>query len=144
MPALYLILLSAAGLISASMIQQWRSGGIDEIPKSLKAYSVAGLAIGILWMAIRTPFWRHAFITISAMLFACFMLPNEMTFFARNPSLVLALPFVAGFVAANYRRSGVGAIASIAVIAITTLASYRIAQSDPVIGPWVRSAIMSL
>lgn len=137
MSPLFLILLSAAGFVSASVFQQWRAGATDVIPARLRAYSGVGIVVGALWMAAKTPFWRHAFIVVSVMIFASMMVPNEMQFFVRHPSMILAVPFASGFVAANYRRSGVGALASCAVVAITILATYRVVEGDPFTGPWL-------
>ncbi len=144
MAALYLSLLSIVGLCAASVVQQWRSSDPTQIPKLLKRYAGLGLFLGLLWLALKTPFWRHAFIIVSALIFACAMLPTEMTFFSRNPSLLVAAPYVAGFVAANYRRSGIGALASVLVIGVMTLASYRMIEHDPVTGPWLQGMILNL
>ena len=144
MSPLYLFLLSAIGFTSASVFQQWRAGAVDVLPKSLKAYSGFGMIVAALWMAAKTPFWGRAFSVVSAMIFASMMVPDEMQFFARHSSIILALPFAAGFVASNYRRSCVGALASIAVVAVTALAFYRFAESDPVTGPWLRLFLAGL
>jgi hypothetical protein len=134
-----LFLLSAVGFMSASVLQQWRSGGMDDIPARLKSYSGFGIIAAGLWAASKTEFWRSVFIVVWALIFATLMLPEEMGFFARHPSLVLALPAAAGFVAANYHRSGIGALSSIVVVAVLALAIYRFMDEDRITGPWLRA-----
>ena len=75
--------------------------------------------------------------TLSAMLFAAVLLPNEMLFFVRHPLLLFALPFAAGFVAAHLRRSSIGTVAACVVLAVLAVAIYRSLEADPVASAWL-------
>jgi hypothetical protein len=100
-----------------------------------------GIALMTIWLVSNQPFWRHAFMALSAMTFAALVLPDEMMFFVHHPLLVFAIPFAAGFVGANLRRGGIGSFAAWVVIAILAIAVYRAVDADPVISPWLRSNV---
>jgi len=100
-----------------------------------------GIALIAIWLVSNRPFWRHVFIALSAMTFAAMLLPDEMIFFIHHPLLMFAIPFTAGFVGVNLRRSGIGNIAAWAVIAILAIALYRAVDADAVVSLWLRSNI---
>jgi hypothetical protein len=115
-----------------------RPDPIDTLPARLRAYSRLGVALAVLWLVVSRPFWRHFFVTLSAMAFATFLLPKEMMFFARHPVLLLALPFTAGYVAANLGRSSIGTVAACVVVVVLAVAVYRMADVDPVTSAWLQ------
>jgi hypothetical protein len=100
--------------------------------------------LAVVWLVVNRPFWRHVFMTLSAMLFAAVLLPKEMLFFVRHPLLLFALPFAAGFVATNLRRSSIGTVAACVVLAVLALAIYRSLAADPATSAWLWPAIDAL
>ena len=104
----------------------------DNLYARLGAYSRLGLALALAWLLVNRPFWRHVFMALSAMLFAAILLPKEMLFFVRHPLLLFALPFAAGFVAANLGRSSIGTVVACVVLAVLAVAIYRSVAADPV------------
>jgi hypothetical protein len=119
--------------------RQLRPDPIDAVLTRLGVYSGLGIVLVAIWFVGARPFWRHLFVALSAMAFATLMLPAEMMFFVRHPVLAFAVPFAAGFVAANLGRSIVGTVAACAVLTVLAVAAYRSADADPVTGPWLRS-----
>jgi hypothetical protein len=113
----------------------------DNVHAQLRAYSRLGFALAVVWLVANRPFWRHVFMTLSAMLFAAVLLPKEMLFFVRHPLLLFALPFAAGFVAANLRRSSIASLAACVVLAVLAVAIYRSLEADPVASAWLWPAI---
>jgi hypothetical protein len=113
----------------------------NHVHARLRAYSRLGFALAVVWLVANRPFWRHVFMTLSAMVFAAVLLPKEMLFFVRHPLLLFALPFAAGFVAANLRRSSIGTVAACVVLAVLVVAIYRSLEADPVASAWLWPAI---
>ena len=109
----------------------------DDLHGRLRTYSLLGLALAVVWLVINRPFWRHAFMALSAMLFATVLLPKEMMFFVRHPVLVFALPFAAGFVGANLGRSSIATVAACVVLAVLAVAIYRSLEADPDTSAWL-------
>jgi hypothetical protein len=114
-----------------------RPSASDDLHARLKAYSRFGMALAVVWLVVNRPFWRHVFVALSAMIFATVLLPKEMMFFARHPVLLFALPFAAGFVAANLGRSSVGTVAAFVVLAVLGVAICRSLAADPVTSAWL-------
>jgi hypothetical protein len=110
----------------------------DAILTRLGICSQLGIILVVTWFLVNRPFWQHLFVALWAMAFATLMLPAEMMFFVRHPILALAVPFAAGFVAANLGRSGIRSVAAWAVLVVLAVAGYRSADADPVTGPWLR------
>jgi hypothetical protein len=113
----------------------------NNVHAQLRAYSRLGFALAVVWLVANRLFWRHVFMTLSAMLFAAVLLPKEMLFFVRHPLLLFALPFAAGFVAANLRRSSIGTVAACVVLTVLVVAIYRSLEADPVASAWLWPAI---
>jgi hypothetical protein len=109
----------------------------DNLHARLRTYSRLGLALAVAWLLANRPFWRHVFMALSAMLFAAILLPKEMLFFVRHPLLLFALPFAAGFVAANLGRSSIGTVVACVVLAVLAVAIYRSLEADPVTSTWL-------
>jgi len=109
----------------------------DNVHARLRAYSRLGFALAVVWLVANRPFWRHVFMTLSAMLFAAVLLPKEMLFFVRHPLLLFALPFAASFVAAHLRRSSIGTVAACVVLAVLAVAIYRSIEADPATSVWL-------
>jgi hypothetical protein len=109
----------------------------DNVHARLRAYSRLGLLLAVVWFVLNRPFWRHVFLALSAMLFASVLLPNEMLFFVRHPLLLFALPFAAGFVAANLGRSTIGTVLAYVVLAVLAVTIYRSLEADPVASAWL-------
>jgi hypothetical protein len=109
----------------------------DDLHTRLRAYSRLGLALAVVWLVVNRPFWRHVFMALSAILFATVLLPKEMLFFVRHPLLLFALPFAAGFVAANLGRSSIGTVMACVVLAVLAVAIYRSLEVDPVASGWL-------
>ena len=141
MTAFGLFLLSVLTYASAAIWHQWRTGNQDAVAGQVQGWSILGMIVAFLWGVATTPFWRHVFITLSVLTFASIMLPQEMKFFERHHSLVFAIPFAMGFIAANHGRSGVGTLASWAVLIVLLVATYRFVSVDPVMGQWLKSTI---
>ena len=109
----------------------------DDVHARLRTYSLIGLALAAVWLVVNRPFCRHVFMALSAMLFATILLPREMTFFVRHPVLLFALPFTAGFVAANLGKSSIGTVFACVVLAVLGVAIYRSIDADPVASTWL-------
>jgi hypothetical protein len=95
---------------------------------SLLRGRVSGLSIAIvvmMWLFVRRPFWRYTSIALCTMAFATLLLPDEMMFFARHPTLTFAVPFAAGFVGVYLLRSGIETVAACAMLAVLAVAVYR-------------------
>jgi hypothetical protein len=109
----------------------------DDVLTRLRAYSRLGLALAVIWLVVNRPFWRHVFMALSAILFATVLLPKEMLFFVRHPLLLFALPFAAGFAAANLGRSRIGTVMACIVLAVLAVAICRSLEVDPVTSAWL-------
>jgi hypothetical protein len=109
----------------------------NDVHAWLRTYSLLGLALAVVWLVVNRPFWRHAFMAVSAMLFATILLPKEMMFFVRHPVLLFALPFAAGFVAANFGKSSIGTVVACVVLVVLAVAIYRSLDADPVASTWL-------
>jgi hypothetical protein len=109
----------------------------NDVRARLRTYSLLGLALAVVWLVVNRPFWRHAFMALSAMLFASVLLPKEMMFFVRHPVLLFALPFAAGFVAANLGKSSIGTVIACVVLVVLAVAIYRSLDADPVASAWL-------
>lgn len=83
------------------------------------------IAIAVMWLFMRRPFWRYTLVALCTMAFATLLLPDEMMFFAHHPSLGFAIPFAAGFVGVYWWRSGIETVAACAVLAVLAVAVYR-------------------
>jgi len=84
-----------------------------------------GLAIAVMWLFMRRPFWRYTLVSLCTMAFAALLLPDEMMFFAHHLALAFAIPFAAGFVGVYLWRSGIETVAACAVLAVLAVAVYR-------------------
>jgi hypothetical protein len=126
-------------LVEKPVPRQLKPDPIDTILTQLGSYARVAIILTVIWFVLNRPFWWHLFIALCAMAFATLMLPAEMMFFVRHPVLAFAVPFAAGFVAANLGRSGIGTVAASAVLVVLAVAAYRSADADPVTGPWLRS-----
>jgi hypothetical protein len=104
-------------------------------------YSRLTIALAVIWFVVNRPFWRHFLVTLSALAFWALLLPTEMLFLVRHPILLFAVPFAAGFVAANLGKTAIGTLAAWVVIIVLAVATYRIADVDPVTGPWLRAHV---
>jgi hypothetical protein len=113
----------------------------NDVHARLRAYSRLGLVLAVVWFVVSRPFWRHVFLALSAMLFASVLLPKEMLFFVRHPLLLFALPFAAGFVAANLGRSIIGTVLAYVVLAVLAVTIYRSLETDPVASAWLSPTI---
>ena len=109
----------------------------DNIHARLRAYSRLGLVLAVVWFVVNRPFWRHVLLALAAMVFASVLLPSEMLFFVRHPLLLFALPFTAGFVAANLGRSSIGSVLAYIVLAVLAVTIYRSLEADPVASAWL-------
>lgn len=103
----------------------------------LKAYSRLGIALAVVWFVANRPFCRHLLMTLWALVFATLLLPKEMMFFVRHPVLLFALPFAAGFVAANLGKSSIATAAAGVVLVVLAIAIYRIVDADPLTSAWL-------
>jgi hypothetical protein len=128
-------------LLAKPVPNQLQPDPIDAILIRLRVCSQLGIILAVIWYVVNRPFWRHLLVALWAMAFATLMLPAEMMFFVRHPALALAIPFAAGFVAANLGRSGIRSVAAWAVLVVLAVAGYRSADADSVTGPWLRSRI---
>jgi hypothetical protein len=91
----------------------------------LRQYSRLGILFALTWLIMNRPFGRHVFIALSAMAFATLMMPDEMMFFARHPTLAFAVPFAAGFAGTHLGRGAIGTLATWVVLGVLALAIYR-------------------
>jgi hypothetical protein len=109
----------------------------NDVYARLRAYSRLGIVLAVVWFVVNRPFWRHVFLALSAMLFASVLLPKEMLFFVRHPLLLFALPFAAGFVAANLGRNSIGTVLAYVVLAVLAVTIFRSLETDPVASAWL-------
>ena len=125
-------------LLQSTVLRLWRSEPLDGIRASVGHCSRIGIALLMILLVMTRPFWRHVFVALFTMIFATLLLPDEMTFFARHPVLVIAIPLAAGFVGANPGRSGLGSLAAWVVLGVLAVAIYRIVDADPATSSWLR------
>lgn len=135
MNALRIVLTSGILFFLAAMLQHWRTQGQPMALRRIQQASALGVIIGTTWAILDRPFWRGAFLMLSVLAFFSFMLPDEARFLHRHPHLSVALPFSAGFAAANFRRSAIGSLCTLAVLAVLVIASARALSTDPYLGP---------
>jgi hypothetical protein len=128
-------------LVERPIARPLRSPPIEVVLTRLFLYSRLGIALAVIWLVVTRPFSRYWLVALCAMAFAAVMLPAEMMFFLRHPLLAFAVPFAAGFVAANFGTSGMGTIAAGAVLVALAVGGYRSLDADPVTGPWLRSRV---
>jgi len=118
---------------------QLRSGvlGVNSTRPAL--CSRVGVVIVVIWLVMTRPFLQHIFVALSAMTFATFLFPNEMMFVARHPSLVLAVPFAAGFVGTNLGRSPIRTAAAWIVLGLLAVAICKSVYADAAANLWLQS-----
>ena len=116
-----------------------QSQEVDGVPAWLGLWSRLGLAIVVIWLAMRRPFWQHVFMALSAMAFAALLLPEELMFVARHPVLVFAVPFAAGFAGTNLGRSGIRTLAAWIILGVLAVTIYKSLDTDPATNLWLQS-----
>jgi hypothetical protein len=118
-------------LLEKPLARLLQSPPIEAVLTRLGLYSRLGVVLAVIWFVVNRPFSRHWLVPLCAMAFAALMLPAEMMFFLRHPLLAFAVPFAAGFVAANFGTSGIGTVAASVVVAVATYRASTATRDRP-------------